>query len=75
MAHRRVSRGVGKRSNNTVGGMRCPWGVSATGFGEVRKDGINITRLSIDKVIFQGYLEGGFFGLRELGCDIFADGR
>ena len=52
MAHRRVSRGVGKRSNNTVGGMRCPRGVSATGPGDVRKNGINITRLSVDQVIF-----------------------
>ena len=52
MAHRRVSRWVGKRSNNTVGGMRCPRGVSATGPGDVRKNGINITRLSVDQVIF-----------------------
>ena len=52
-----------------------PPGVSATGPGEVRKDSINITRLSIDQVIFQGYLEGGFFGLREMGGNIFANGR
>jgi len=74
MAHRRVSRGVGKRSNNTVGGMRCPRGVSATGPGDVRKDGINITRLSVNQVIFQCYLEGGFFSLRKVRGDIFADG-
>ena len=74
IAHRRMSRWMGKRSNDTVGGMRCPWGVSATGPGDVRKDGINITRLSVDQVIFQGYLEGGFFGLRKMGGDIFANG-
>ena len=74
IAHRRLSIRMGKGSNDTVGGMRCPRGVSATGPGDVRKDGINITRLSVDQVIFQGYLEGGFFGLREMGGDIFADG-
>ena len=63
-----------KGSNDTVGRMRCPRGVSATGPGEVRKDGINITRLSVDHVIFQGDLEGGFFGLREMGGEIFANG-
>ena len=47
----------------------------ATDFGKVRKDGINITRLVVDKVILQGYLEGGFFGLGKMGCDIFANGR
>ena len=52
IAHRRVSRWVGKRSNNTVGGMGCPRGVSATGPGDVRQNGINITRLSVDQVIF-----------------------
>ena len=65
---------MGKRSNDTFGGMRCPRGVSATGPGDVRKDGINITRLSVDQVIFQGYLEGGFFSLRKVRGDIFADG-
>ena len=74
IAHRRLSVWMGKGSNDTVGGMRCPRGVSATGPGDVRKDGINITRLSVDQVIFQGYLEGGFFGLREMGGDIFANG-
>ena len=74
IAHRRLSIWMRKGSNDTVGGMRCPRGVSATGPGEVRKDGINITRLSVDQVIFQGYLEGGFFGLREMGGDIFAYG-
>ena len=66
---------MGKVSNDTVGRVRFPRGIRATGLGEVRKDGINITRLSIDKVIFQGYLEGGFFGLGKMGCDIFANGR
>ena len=66
IAHRRLSVWMGKGSNDTVGGMRCPRGVSASGLGEVRKDGINITKLSIDQVIFQGYLEGGFFSLRKL---------
>ena len=75
IAHRRLSIWMKKGSNDTVGGMRCPRGVSATGHGEVRKDGINITRLSIDQVILQGYLEGGFLGLREMGGDIFANGR
>ena len=75
IAHRRLSIRMRKGSNDTVGGMRCPRGVSATGPGEVRKDGINITRLSIDQVIFQGYLEGGFSGLREMGGKIFANGR
>ena len=65
---------MGKGSNDIVSGMRCPRGVSATGPGEVRKNGINITRLSVDQVIFQGYLEGDFFGLRKMGGDIFADG-
>ena len=51
-----------------------PRGVSAAGPGEVRKDDINITRLSVDQVIFQSYLEGGFFSLRKMGGDIFADG-
>ena len=74
VAHRRLSIRMGKGSNDTVGGMRCPRGVSATGPREARKDGINITRLGVDQVIFQGYLEGGFFGLREMGGDIFADG-
>ena len=64
-----------KSSNDTVGRVRCPQGISATGFGKVRKGSINITRLSIDKVIFQGYLEGSFFSLREVGCDIFSNGR
>ena len=54
--------------------MRFPQGISATGSREVRKDGINITRLGVDQVIFQGYLEGSFFGLREMGGDIFANG-
>ena len=53
VAHRRLSIRMGKGSNDTVGGMRCPQGVSATGPGEVRKDGINITRLSLDQVIFK----------------------
>ena len=74
IAQRRLSVRMGKGSNDTVGGMRCPWGVSATGPGEVRKNGINITRLSVDQVIFQGYLEGSFFGLRKMGGDILADG-
>ena len=74
IAHTRLSVRMGKGSNNTIGGMRCPQGVSAAGPGEVRKNGINITRLSLDQVIFQGYLEGGFFGLREMGGDIFAYG-
>ena len=74
IAHRRLSIWMRKGSNNTVGGMRCPQGVSTTEPGEVRKDGINITRLSVDHVIFQAYLEGGFFGLREMGGDIFANG-
>ena len=64
---------MGKGSNDTIDGVRGPRGVSATGPGKVRKDGINITRLSIDQVIFQGYLEGGFFGLRKMGGAIFAD--
>ena len=64
---------MGKSSNDTVGKMRCPRGVSTTGPGEVRKNGINITRLSVDQVIFQGYLEGGFFSLRKVRGDIFAD--
>ena len=66
---------MGKSSNDTVGRVRCPRGVSASGLGEVKKDGINITRVSINKVIFQGYLEGGFFGVREMRGDIFANGR
>ena len=74
IAHRRLSIRMRKGSNDTVGGMRCPRGVSTTGPGEVRKNGINITRLSIDQVIFQCYLEGGFFGLREMRGDIFANG-
>ena len=74
VAHRRLSIRMGKGSKDTVIGMRCPWGVSTTGPGEVRKDGINITRLGVDQVIFQGYLEGGFFGLREMEGDIFFDG-
>ena len=52
-----------------------PPGVSATGPGEVRKNDINITRLSVDQVIFQDYLEGDFFSLRKMGGNIFADGR
>ena len=55
--------------------MRCPRGIRGTGLGKVRKDGINITRLGVDKVILQGYLEGSFFGLGKMGCDIFANGR
>ena len=74
IAHRRLSVRMGKGSNDTVDGMRCPRGISAAEPGEVRKNGINITRLSVDQVIFQGYLEGGFFGLREMGGDIFANG-
>ena len=74
IAHKRLSIRMRKGSNDTVGGMRCPWGVSASGLGEVRKDGINITRLGVDQVIFEGYLEGGFFGLREMRGDIFANG-
>ena len=74
VAHRRLSIRMGKGSNDTVGEMGCPWGVSAIGPGEFRKDGINITRLGVDQVIFQGYLEGSFFGLREMGGDIFANG-
>ena len=74
-AHERLSGWMRDRSNDTVGDMRCPRCVSATGSGEVRKDDISITRLSIDQVIFQGYLDGGFFGLREVGCNIFANGR
>ena len=74
IAHRRLSIPTGEGYNDTVSRMRCPRGVSATEFGEVRKDDINITRLSIDKVIFQGYLEGGFFGLGKIGCDIFSNG-
>ena len=74
IAHRRLSIRMRKGSNDTVGGVRCPRGVSTSGPREVRKDGINVTRLSVDKVIFQGYLEGGFFGLREMGGDIFANG-
>ena len=73
ISHRSLSVWMGKGSNDTVGGMRCPRGVSATEPGEVRKNGINITRLSVDQVIFQGYLEGGFFSLRKVGGDIFAD--
>ena len=52
IAHRRLSIQMRKGSNDTISGMRCPHGVSATGPREVRVDGINITRLSIDKVIF-----------------------
>ena len=52
IAHRGVGIQMGESSNDTVGGMRCPQGVSATGPGEVRKNGINITRLSVDQVIF-----------------------
>ena len=73
VAHRRLSIRMGKGSNDTIGGMRCPRGVSATGPGEVRKNGINITRLSVDQVIFQGYLEGIVFSLRKVRGDIFAD--
>ena len=64
IAHTRLSVQMGKGSNDTVGGMRCPRGVSTAGPGEVRKNGINLTRLSVDQVIFQGYLEGDFFSLR-----------
>ena len=74
IAHRRLSVRMGKGCNDTVSGMRCPRGVSTIGPGEVRKDDINITRLRVDQVIFQGYLEGGFFGLGEMGGDIFANG-
>ena len=74
ISHRRLSIRMRKGSNDIVGGMRCPRGVSATGPGEVRENGINITRLSVDQVIFQGYLGGSFFGLRKMGGDIFADG-
>ena len=74
IAHSRLGVWMGNGSNDTVGGMRCPRGVSATGPGDVRKDSINVTRLSIDQVIFQSYLEGGFFSLRKVGGDIFADG-
>ena len=74
IAHRRLSVRMRKGSNDTIGGMRCPRGVSATGPGEVRKNEINITRLSVDQVIFQGYLEGGFFSLRKVRGDIFTDG-
>ena len=73
IAHRRLSVWMGKGSNDTIGRMRCPRGVSATRPGKVRKNGINITRLSVDQVIFQGYLEGGFLDLREMGGDIFSD--
>ena len=55
--------------------MRGSGGIRATGLGEVRKDDINITRLSINKVILQGYLEDGFFSLEKMGCDIFSNGR
>ena len=48
IAHRRLGVWMGNGSNDTVGGMRCPWGVSATCPGDVRKNGINITRLSVD---------------------------
>ena len=48
IAHRRLSIRMRKGSNDTVGGMRCPRGVSTAGPGEVRKDGINITRLGVD---------------------------
>ena len=75
IAHGRLSGWMRESSNNTVGGMRYPRCVSATRSGEVKKDGINITRLSKDKVIIQGYLKGGFFSLREVGCDIFPNGR
>ena len=74
IAHRRLSIRMRKGSNDTIDGMRCPRGVSASGPGEVRKDDINITRLNVDQVIFQGYLDGGFFGVREMGGDIFANG-
>ena len=74
IAHRRLSIRMGKGSNDTVGGMRCPRGVSATGPREVRKNGINITRLSVDQVIFQSDLEGSFFGLRKMEGDILANG-
>ena len=74
IVHRRLSVWMGKGSNDTVDGMRCPRGISATGPGDVRKNGINITRLSVNQVIFQGYLEGSFFGLRKMGDDILADG-
>ena len=75
IAHRRWGRGMGKGFNDTVGRVRFPWGVSAAGLGEVRKDGINITRLSINKVIFQGYLKVIFLSLGKMGCNIFTDGR
>ena len=75
VAHRRWGIWMRKGSNDTVGRMRCPRGIRATRFGKVRKDGINITRLGVDEVIFQGYLEGGFFGLGKMGCDIFSNGR
>ena len=66
IAHGRLSIWMRKSSNDTVKRLRCPRGVSTIGSREVRKDGINITGLSIDQVIFQGYLEGGFFGLRKM---------
>ena len=75
MARKRLGRGMGHGCNNTVSRVRCPRGIRAIRFGKVREDGINITRLGVDKVILQGYLEGGFFDLGKMGCDIFANGR
>ena len=64
-----------KGSNDTVGGTRCPRCVGTTRSREIRQDGINITKMCVDQVIFQRNLESSFFGLREMRCDIFSDRR
>ena len=48
ITHGGLSIQIRESSNNIVGGMRYPRCVGTTGFGEVRKDGINLTRVSID---------------------------
>ena len=73
-AHGRLSIWMRESSNDTVDRMRCPRGIRATRSGKVRENGINITRLSIEYVIFQSYLKGSFFGLRKVGGNIFAIG-
>ena len=75
IGHKRWSRGMRHGFDDTISRVRCPRGIRATRLGKVRKDDIKITRLGVDKVIFQGDLEGGFFGLGKMGGDIFSNGR
>ena len=42
IGHKRWSRGMRHGSDDTVGRVRGPGGVSAPGLGEIRKDSINI---------------------------------